>query len=221
MIMWKSGRSNPGDTAGEMTELVFILDRSGSMSGLVDDTIRGFNKMIAKQKEEPGRAVVTTVLFNNEMSVLMRRKPLESVGKMTRRQYRVDGCTALLDAVGTTIARVNNDQKAEPDGRPDHTVFVITTDGYENASTRYTAEKVRKMIEKRKRKNGWEFIFLGANIDAIAAAGSIGIAPECAARYAASPDGTQRAYSAVGSALSSVRRSGRVSSSWKRGVNGS
>ena len=148
-----------------MTELVFILDRSGSMSGLERDTIGGFNSMIEKQKKEAGEAVVSTVLFDNESVVIHDRLPLGKVPRMTEKEYFTRGCTALLDAVGGAIHHIGNVHKyARKEDVPEKTMFIITTDGYENASRRYDYDKVRKMIERQK-KYGWEFLFLGANID--------------------------------------------------------
>ena len=159
-----------------MTELVFILDRSGSMSGLESDTIGGFNSMIEKQKKEAGKAVVSTVLFDNESVVIHDRLPLESVPRITEREYFTRGCTALLDAVGGAIHHIGNVHKyARKEDIPEKTLFIITTDGYENASRHYDYEKVRKLIERQKEKYGWEFLFLGANIDAAAEAKRFGI----------------------------------------------
>ena len=149
-----------------MTELVFILDRSGSMSGLEGDTIGGFNSMLAKQKQEPGECLVSTVLFDNETEVIHDRVPLEKVPELTDREYFVRGCTALLDAVGGAIHHIGNVHKyARPEDRPERTLFIITTDGMENASRRYDYDKVKAMIERQKEKYDWEFLFLGANID--------------------------------------------------------
>ncbi len=201
--------------AQKTTELVFILDRSGSMAGLEPDTIGGFNAMIAKQRKLPGRGFVTTVLFDDEVQVLTEHEPLESVGELTEDRYYVGGCTALLDAVGETVARVNKAQKANPEGRPDHTIVVITTDGMENASTHYSLEKVRRAIEKRQHKNGWEFIFLGANIDAVSTAGHMGIHAKRAADYDTSPDGTRAVYQAVDAALCAIRMESSDEEGWK------
>lgn len=209
---------NVRNAGGDITELVFVLDRSGSMGGLEEDTIGGFNSMIAKQQGQAGRAFVTAVLFDHEVEVLFEHVPLADVGKLTEEQYYVRGCTALLDAVGETIKRVNRAHKSNPEGRPARTIFAITTDGMENASKNYTLEEVRKAIEKRKRKNGWEFIFLGANIDAVETAGSMGIAPEYAADYAATSMGTRSVYTAIGAALCSFRTGGTVSEEWKDGL---
>ena len=150
-----------------LTEIVFILDRSGSMSGLEADTIGGFNSMLEKQKRKEGEALISTILFNNDCKVLHDRAKLRNVRPMTRDDYIAAGCTALLDAVGRAIHHIGNVHKyARPENVPEHTMFVITTDGMENASRRYTAEKVRKMIRRQRERYGWEFLFLGANIDA-------------------------------------------------------
>lgn len=204
------------DPNSSVTELVFILDRSGSMSGLEKDTIGGFNSTIAKQKDEPGRAYVTTVLFDHKVETLYERKPLEATEQLTSKQYYVRGCTALLDAVGTTIKRINRLQKASITGRPDHTIFVITTDGMENASKQFTTGEVRKLIEKRKEKNGWEFVFLGANIDAVETARTIGISEDYAADYDASPMGLEDMYDAVGAAVCSIRSADALDKNWKQ-----
>ena len=151
-----------------LTELVFILDRSGSMSGLEADTIGGFNSMLERQRREPGQALVSTILFDNVSEVLHDRVDLREIRPMTDRDYTVRGCTALLDAVGGAIHHIGNVHKyARPEDVPEHTLFVITTDGMENASRRYTTEHVKRMIEHEKEKYGWEFLFLGANIDAV------------------------------------------------------
>ena len=159
-----------------LTEMVFILDRSGSMHGLEKDTIGGFNSMIEKQKKEEGEAFVSTVLFDHEVEVLHDRVPLDKVEKMTEDDYEVGGCTALLDAVGGAIHHIGNVHKyIREEDVPEHTIFVITTDGMENASRKYTQKKIKKMIETQKEKYGWEFIFLGANIDAVKTARTYGI----------------------------------------------
>ena len=167
-----------------MTELVFILDRSGSMAGLEADTIGGFNAMIEKQRRQDGKALVSTVLFDGVTEVLHDRVPLDRVPLLTDRTYTVRGCTALLDAVGGAIHHIGNIHKyARREDVPEKTIFVITTDGMENASRRYSYEKVKQMIARQQKKYGWEFLFLGANIDAAREAGRMGIAPTHAVTY--------------------------------------
>ena len=191
-----------------LTELVMILDRSGSMSGLEADTIGGFNSMIEKQKKEDGEAYVSVVLFDDSSDVIYDRVPLDKVEKMTDRQYYVRGCTALLDAVGGAIHHIGNIHKyAREEDRPEKTVFIITTDGMENASRKYNYDKVRRMIERQKEKYGWEFIFLGANIDAAREAARFGISASRAARYEHDSAGTALNYSVVSEAVSKVRMS--------------
>ena len=189
-----------------MTELVFILDRSGSMSGLESDTIGGFNSMIEKQKREEGEALVSTVLFDDQTEVIHDRVALDKIPVMTEKEYYVRGCTALLDALGGAIHHIGNVHKyARDEDRPEKTLFVITTDGQENASCRYTYEKVRRMVERQKEKYGWEFLFLGANIDAIAEAARFGIAAERAVRYECDAVGTAVNFRALEKAVSKVR----------------
>ena len=189
-----------------LTELVFILDRSGSMSGLESDTIGGFNSMLKKQKKEEGEAVVSTVLFDDVSEVIHDRKPIADVKKLTEKQYYVRGCTALLDAVGSAIDHIGNVQKyAREEDRPSKTLFVITTDGLENASKRYTFKKVEKMIERQKEKYNWEFLFLGANIDAIEVAGHMGISADRAANYHCDEVGTALNYEVLEKTVSQVR----------------
>ena len=189
-----------------ITELVFILNRSGSMSGLESDTIGGFNAMIEKQKKEDGEAYVSTVLFDNESSVLHDRLPLDKVPKMTARDYSVRGCTALVDAIGSAIHHIGNIHKyARPEDVPEHTIFVITTDGMENASQRYSSDRIKEMIKRQTEKYGWEFIFLAANIDAVETAENIGIRRERAANYHQTKEGVGRSYYAMSEAISSVR----------------
>ena len=189
-----------------MTELVFILDRSGSMGGLESDTIGGFNSMIDKQKQEPGDCLVSTVLFDNFSEVIHDRVPLENVPRLTEKEYFVRGCTALLDAVGGAIHHIGNIHKyARPEDRPEKTMFIITTDGLENASRRYGYDKVRTMIERQKEKYGWEFIFLGANIDAAKEAARFGISADRAVRYHSDREGTALNYDVISAAVSSVR----------------
>ncbi len=203
-----------------LTEIVFILDRSGSMSGLESDTIGGFNSLITKQKKEEGRALVTTILFDDRSEVLHDRIPLERIKPMTEDDYYVRGCTALLDALGETIHRIATIHKyAREEDRPEKTLFIITTDGKENASRRYTYDKVKQMVEKEKNKYGWEFLFLGANIDALNVAGRMGISADRAANYHSDEEGTALNYSVLGEAISSVRRSKVLSSGWKKRID--
>lgn len=191
-----------------LTELVFILDRSGSMSGMEGDTIGGFNAMLEKQRKEDGEAIVSTVLFDNEMLVLHDRLPLESVPAMTDQDYTVRGCTALLDAIGGAIHHIGNVHKyAREEDRPEKTIFVITTDGMENASHQYTYKKLKSMIERQKEKYGWEFLFLGANIDAVAEAARFGISADRAADYHCDSAGTALNYECVSEAVSNFRAS--------------
>lgn len=197
-----------------LTELVFILDKSGSMAGLEADTIGGYNAMLKKQRDGEGEVNVTTVLFSDQTKQLCSRRAIENVEPMTERDYLVGGCTALLDAVGETIQHMRNVQKyaAEHD-RADKVLFIITTDGYENASREYDYQQIRRMIEAQQ-KAGWEFLFLGANIDAIATAGQFGIKPEFAANYVADEKGTQLNYEAMNRAVTCARES-RPMTGWK------
>ena len=203
-----------------MTELVFILDRSGSMSGLERDTVGGFNSMLEKQKKEDGKAVVSTVLFDHESVVIHDRLPLDQVPRMTEEEYFTRGCTALLDAVGGAIHHIGNVHKyAREEDRPEKTLFVITTDGMENASRKYSYDRLKTMIERQKEKYGWEFIFLGANIDAAREAARFGIGADRAANYNADSVGTAVIYEAVSEAVCSVRASKPMSDAWRRKVD--
>ncbi len=203
-----------------LTEIVFILDRSGSMAGLEDDTIGGFNAMIQKQKGEKGEAYVSTILFDNHTEVIHDRVDIQKVAPMTRKEYYVRGCTALLDAVGKSICHIGNVHKyAREEDRPEKTIFVITTDGMENASREYTYDRVRKMIEHEQEKYGWEFLFLGANIDAAKEAARFGIAEDRAANYHADRQGTAVIYEAVCDAVCDVRASRPMSREWKRNID--
>ena len=203
-----------------LTEIVFILDRSGSMAGLEDDTIGGFNAMIQKQKRESGEAFVSTILFDNYSEVVHDRMDIQKVQPMTRKEYYVRGCTALLDAVGKAIHHIGNVHKyAREEDRPEKTLFVITTDGMENASREYTYDRVRKMIEYEKEKYGWVFLFLGANIDAAKEAARFGISEDRAANYHADRMGTAVIYEAVSEAVCNVRASRPMSADWKRRVD--
>lgn len=203
-----------------LTELVFILDRSGSMAGLETDTIGGYNAMLEKQKKEPGEAIITTVLFDDRYELLHDRFNLQGVAPITNREYYVRGNTALLDAIGRSIHKTVNVQRhiAEEE-RPERVMFVITTDGMENSSREYSYEKIRQMIEYERSKYGWEFIFLGANIDAIAAAERIGIDKDKAANYNADGQGTMLNYQVISDAVSSVRSSGVVLDDWKARID--
>ena len=189
-----------------LTEIVFILDRSGSMSGLEADTIGGYNSLIEKQKKEEGEAYISTVLFDDVCEVLHDRVSLSEVRPMTDKEYYVRGCTALLDAIGGAIHHIGNVHKyAREEDRPEKTLFIITTDGYENSSKRYTYDKVKHMVERQKEKFGWEFLFLGANIDAVAEAKKFGIKEDRAVNYHCDSEGTAVNYKALNVAVSAVR----------------
>ncbi len=204
-VMGEAERSE-GAARGTATEIVFILDRSGSMGGLEADTIGGYNGLIEKQKQEEGKAFVTTILFDDRVETLCDRIPLEEVRPMTRKDYYVRGCTALLDAVGETIERITTIHRyARPEDRPEKTLFIITTDGLENASRRYSYEDVRRLVERRRGEDHWEFLFLGANIDAAAEAGRFGIREDRAVRYHNDSAGTQLNYQVLGRAVSAAR----------------
>jgi len=203
-----------------LTEIVFILDRSGSMAGLEDDTIGGFNAMMEKQKNEPGQALVSTVLFDNVSNVIHDRVDIREIGPMTRKEYYVRGSTALLDAIGGAIHHIGLVHKyAREEDRPEKTLFVITTDGMENSSRQYSYAKVKAMIKRQKEVYGWDFIFLGANIDAAAEAARFGISADCTANYHADRKGTAVIYEAVGEAVSNARANRPMSGGWKRKVD--
>ena len=192
----------------DLTEVVFILDKSGSMSGLEGDTIGGFNSMIAKQKKEAGEAYISTLLFDDDTEVLHDRVPIGTVEPMTENHYCVGGCTALLDAIGGAIKHIANIHKyARDEDRPEKTLFIITTDGMENSSRIYSYDSVKQMVEHEKAKYGWEFLFLGANIDAIEVAGRFGIDPDRAVNYECDGEGTRLNYTALSEAVSAVRSS--------------
>ena len=202
-----------------LTEIVFILDRSGSMAGLEDDTIGGFNAMIEKQKQEQGDAYVSTILFDNYSEVVHDRVDIRDVPPMTRKEYYVRGCTALLDAVGRAIHHIGNVHKyAREEDRPERTLFIFT-DGMENASREYTYDRVRKMIEHEREKYGWEFLFLGANIDAAREAARFGISEDRAANYHADREGTAVVYEAMNEAVCSVRACRPMDNHWKHRVD--
>ena len=203
-----------------LTELVMILDRSGSMGGLESDTIGGYNSMLRKQRETEGEVVVSTVLFDDESEVLYDRIPLQDMPQMTEKEYYVRGCTALLDAIGGAIHHIGNVHKyARDEDRPEKTIFIITTDGLENASKRYSYEKVKQMVERQKEKYGWEFLFLGANIDAIETAGRFGIAPDRAANYNSDHMGTALNYEVLADTVCEMRVSAApIDGNWKRRI---
>ena len=198
-----------------LTEIVFILDRSGSMAGLEDDTIGGFNAMVEKQKKEQGEAVLSAVLFSDDNRVLYDRVDIQKVEPMTDRQYQVGGCTALLDAIGGAVHHIANVHKyAREEDRPGKTIFVITTDGMENASRTYGYDEVQRMVKHEQEKYGWEFLFLGANMDAISAARSFGIRADRAVRYRRDSTGTALNYSVVSETVARVRRHERIEPDW-------
>ena len=202
------------------TELVFILDRSGSMSGLEADTIGGFNAMIEKQKKAEGKALVSTVLFDNVSEVIHDRVNIMDIRPMTDRDYTVGGCTALLDAIGGAIHHIGNVHKyARQEDVPEHTMFVIITDGMENASRFYRSERVKQMIERQKERYGWEFLFLGANIDAVETAGRFGIGADRAVNYHSDHLGTKLNYEVLSEAISAVRCSAPLGADWKRRID--
>jgi len=201
-----------------LTELVFILDRSGSMAGLEQDTIGGFNSMLSKQKDEPGECFVTTVLFDHEILTLHDRKKLADISPLTDRDYTVRGCTALIDAIGSTVTKISSIHKyARPEDVPATTMFVITTDGLENASKEYSSEQVKRMIEDKK-KLGWEFLFIGANIDAVETARHFGIAEDRAVNYRADKKGTSVVFNAVSKAVGRARACAPIQASWSEEI---
>ncbi len=201
----------------DLTELVFILDRSGSMAGLESDTIGGFNGMIEKQKKEAGEALVSTVLFSNDSVCVHDRIDIQLVPKLTDKEYSVGGCTALIDAIGGAIHHIKNVHRyIREEDRPEHTLFVITTDGYENASHKYSSNEVKKMIEEQKKAAGWEFIFMGANIDAVETARSFGIAEERAVNYVADCAGIEYSTDMISDAVSAMRSCGGIGRAWKQ-----
>ena len=203
-----------------LTEVVFILDRSGSMAGLEKDTIGGFNAMLEKQRRGEGQALISTVLFSNESAVIHDRVDAREVPPLTEREYFVCGCTALLDAVGGAIRHIGNVHKyAREEDRPERTLFVITTDGMENASRHYDLRRVRAMIERQKARYGWEFLFLGANIDAVDTAARLGIDADRAANFHCDAQGTQLNYEAVSDAVSAMRCAAPLSADWKERID--
>ncbi len=204
-----------------LTELVMILDRSGSMSGLESDTIGGYNSMLKKQRETEGEVLVSTVLFDDRSEVLYDRVPLDKMPEMTDKEYYVRGCTALLDAVGGAIPHIANVPKyAREEDRQEKTIFVITTDGLENASREYTYDRVKKLVEQQKEKYGWEFLFLGANIDAIQTAGRFGIHADRAANYHSDHKGTALNYQVLAETVCAMRVSeAPIDAGWKKRID--
>lgn len=205
-----------------LTELVFILDRSGSMGGLESDTIGGYNSMLKKQKAEKGSVHVTTVLFDHEIEFLHDRLPINAVEPLTEKDYSVRGTTSLLDAVGTTVERLNKIQNALPDDeRAEKVIFVITTDGFENSSRKYTYPKIKALIESQQKELNWEFIFLGANMDAVSEANKIGISADRSATFLSDSQGIATNYAAVTNVITGMRRAAkgtRVDASWKESI---
>ena len=202
-----------------ITEIVFILDRSGSMAGLESDTVGGYNAMLEKQKGAPGEAVVTTVLFDDRYELLHDRANVKSISLITEKEYFVRGSTALLDAIGSTIQKISNAQKhVAPAYRADKVIVVITTDGMENASREYSPAQIKEMIKQKQKKCGWEFIFLGANIDAVSTAKEYGIPGSRAANYRADSKGTSLNYRVVGDAICEMRASTKLADDWKADI---
>ena len=208
-------KENTKKVSNGITELVFILDKSGSMSGLEADTIGGFNSMIEKQKKEKGKAYVSTVLFSDSSTVVHDRADIAEIKPMTDSDYTPCGCTALLDAIGDSVKHIRNIHKyARPEDVPEHTMFIITTDGMENASHRFDYDKIKKLIEKRKEKDGWEFLFIGANIDAVSVASKVGIGAERTANYRADGKGTKKVFEALAAPMSAMRCGCAIDRDW-------
>lgn len=209
-----AGKRNP-----ELTELVFVLDRSGSMEGMERAVIDGFNQLVEKQRRVPGRTLVSVELFDDRFDVLYDRTDLDQVRPLTGREYFPRGCTALLDAVGRAIRHIARKQReARPAERPGHTLFVINTDGLENASQEYTRERIREMVREEE-KYGWEFLFLGANIDSYAEAHGLGIRAELTCNVVADAAGWEAQYESVSEAAASLRTAGSVGQAWRRRVD--
>lgn len=203
-----------------VTELVFILDRSGSMAGLESDTIGGFNAMINQQKKQNGECYVTTVLFDNNFLTLHDRVSISEVSQMTDKDYTVGGCTALIDALGDAIVHIENIHKyVRDEDVPAHTMFVITTDGMENASHKYTSAQVKAMIESKKENSAWEFLFIAANIDAVETASQYGISEDRAVNYHADTQGTKVVYDVVSRAVSSLRADNPLADDWSETIS--
>lgn len=200
------------------TEIVFILDRSGSMHGLEKATIPGFNEMLEKQKNVKGKALVSTVLFADHPYVIYDRVPVHKVEPLTEKQYQTGGCTALLEAVGSSLEHIGHIHHLTGRGCPSHTIFIITTDGLEDASQKYTYQKVRRLIQMEQKKYGWEFLFLGANIDVIGEASEFGIHADHAVRFHNDERGIKRNYDGIGEAVTGLRMSGCLSDTWKEEI---
>lgn len=202
-----------------ITELVFIIDRSGSMSGLESDTIGGFNSLVKKQKKEDGQCYVSTVLFSDRSKVIHDRVSISDIKEMTEDDYCPNGCTALIDAIGGAIKHISSVHRyIRPEDVPEHTMFVITTDGLENSSHNYSSKEVKKMV-REKEKEGWEFLFIGANIDSVETAQSFGISSDRAVNYNADSKGTEILYESVCAQVSNVRKNKSVSADWSRSIN--
>lgn len=207
-------------TKNNITELVFIIDRSGSMGGLESDTIGGFNSLIEKQKRQDGKCFVTTVFFDNLIETIHDREELINIKNLTEDEYYVRGCTALIDAIGTSVKHIENIHKyARDEDVPENTMFVIITDGMENASHQFSSGEVKKMIETHKEEDGWEFLFIGANIDAVETAKHFGINEERAVNYHADKKGTSVVYKAMERAVGCVRASMPLKRSWSEDIN--
>lgn len=203
-----------------VTELVFILDRSGSMHGLEGDTIGGFNSLIEKQRKQDGECYVSAVLFDDESEVLYDRVKLSEIPLMTDRDYVTRGCTALIDAIGGAVHHISNVHKyARPEDVPENTMFVIMTDGMENASKRFSSDQVKKMVEQRKEKYGWEFLFIGANIDSVETAKNYGIGADRAVNYHADRKGTGVVYEAVSNTVCRMRERAPIEADWSADIN--
>lgn len=201
---------------GKRTELIMILDKSGSMAGLESDTIGGYNAMLSEQRKMKGEVLVTTVLFNDAVHVLHDRQDIRTVRPMSHRQYRVSGTTALLDALGSTISHMENVMKA--DGEMSQVIFVITTDGMENSSVEFHPGLIKEMILRMKKNHGWEFIFLGANIDAYSVARDYGISRDRAVNYHADSQGTSINFRTVSHAVENLRTSEMIPEDWKKDI---
>ena len=202
-----------------LTELVFILDKSGSMGGLETDTIGGYNSMLAKQQEVEGECHITTVLFDNNYELLHDRIDIKAVSPISEKEYQVGGSTALLDAIGKTIHKIGNAQKQTADDyRAEKVMFVIITDGEENSSREYSAEKIKAQIERQKEKYGWEFVFLGANIDAIETAGRFGISADRAQNYHSDSEGIELNFRVMSEVVAEYRECSEISKGWNNEI---